>query len=174
MDSARFDRLVRTLVAAPRSRRGFLVALAGGLAMPALVAPSVAEAKHHHKKACTGGAVRCGKGCCAADDHCVNGTCYCAPSAGAEARAASACTPMPACAAHREVDQPCGYGDLGPCFCQRTVAREGVCVYLDLPICGCTQDADCKDGYVCVPDVPGCGNACLLAGAPFCLPGGPA
>jgi hypothetical protein len=78
--------------------------------------------------------------------------------------------------ARRDVDQPCGYGDLGPCFCQRTVAREDVCVSLTAPGCGCTQDADCKDGYVCVAGVEGCGggNACVPTGDPFCLPGGPA
>ena len=77
MNPTRFDRWTRML---PQTgtRRAALAAL---VVLPALIGRSDAQAKHHHKKACTGGAVRCGKSCCAADDRCVQGTCYCGAGA---------------------------------------------------------------------------------------------
>jgi hypothetical protein len=175
MDPVRFDRWTRGLVAAPHARRRLLAALAGGLVAGSILGtPPTAQAKHHHKKPCTGGATPCGKGCCAADDHCVQGTCYCAASDGAATRAAAACTPWPGCASHRDIDGPCGAGVLGPCLCQRSLDATLACVTLDAPVCDCAHDADCRDGYVCVAGVEGCGggNACVPTGDPFCLPGG--
>jgi hypothetical protein len=180
MNPVRFDRWTRMLPSSG-SRR---VALAALVALPALVGTSGAQAKHH-KKACTGGAVRCGKGCCAADDRCVRGTCYC--GTGARGRAGVDCTPMPSCATVTDGSVPCdcaagteGVACGGPiasaCQCVTTVEGAPACIPLDpqaYSCLHCVDDAGCVPDSVCVAPEQGTGcnnggNACFPTRPFFC------
>src|SRR5689334_14928272 len=185
MDPARFDALVRAL-RTPASRRVALRHLAGLAVLPALLDGAAAAATQKpHKVKCRHGATRCGKGCCAADDRCVHGTCYCGMAA--RARVAVGCTPMPSCADVGDGSVPCdcaagteGVLCGGPfasaCQCVTTVEGAPACIPLDPQAYSCLQcvdDAGCLSGSVCVAPKQGTvcptgGNACFPTRPLFC------
>jgi hypothetical protein len=181
MDAKRFDRLARSLIAAP-SRRRFLGGLVGARVLGATRIPDTVQAKRKNKKKKKQklvfnafGCVDVGKACRGNSANCCSGICEgTAPKKGKKDTSTCVDHHVGGCPAGADA---CVLGKV-PCeldgVCFRTTGNASFCGK-DVECTACSTDKDCEEagfgsGAACIVCAVNCdkdgGTACVAAATP--------